>query len=179
MGFTLEEIKYINQDSIKNKISNYEQEILNLQEKIKNLKQFFLPKEGNESKMIFVNDEKAIGKWGLLGVAESKQKALEEDYIFDEYNIKELYLMPNGESYWVISWTKDTIFISGRPNHYEIINDKLYLTISDYLDSKQSKVVVYYNIDHNNYNVENIKQKDNTNIEFFKDEKVVGYVTFR
>ena len=75
---------------------------------------------------MFVNDEQAKGKWALLGVAETKEGAKEENFVDDDYNIKELYLLPNGEPYWVISWTKDTIYIGGRPNHYEIVGDKLY-----------------------------------------------------
>ena len=126
MGFSLEEIKYFNKESIKNKIKNYEQEILNLQSKIKVLKQFSFKEGENDLKMMFVNDESAKGKWSLLGIAENKEEALNENFMEDDYNIKELYLMPHGESYWVISWTKDTIFIGGRPNLYEIIDDKLY-----------------------------------------------------
>ncbi len=174
MGFSLEEIKYFNKESIKNKIKNYEQEILNLQSKIKVLKQFSFKEGENDLKMMFVNDESAKGKWSLLGIAENKEEALNENFMEDDYNIKELYLMPHGESYWVISWTKDTIFIGGRPNLYEIIDDKLYLTITDYLDSKNSKVAVYYNVSHDDYTVEDIKQKDNVNVEFIKDERVVG-----
>ncbi len=174
MGFTLEEIKYFNKDSIKNKIINYEQEIVNLKSKIKVLKQFSFSEGKDDLKMMFVNDEQAKGKWALLGVSETKDDALKEYFMDDEYNINELYLMPNGESYWVISWTKDTIFIGGRPNHYEIINDKLYLTVTDYLDPKNSKVAVYYNVDHNDYTIEDIKQKDNVNVPFVNDERVVG-----
>ncbi len=174
LGFSLEEIKYFNKDSIKGKIDNYEQEILNLQSKIKILKQFSLSKGRNDLKMMFVNDEQAKGKWALLGVAETKEGAKEENFVDDDYNIKELYLLPNGEPYWVISWTKDTIYIGGRPNHYEIVGDKLYLIVTDYIDPKNSKVAVYYNVDHNDYTVEDIKQKDNTSIEFVEDERIIG-----
>ena len=96
LGFSLEEIKYFNKDSIKNKIDNYEKEILNLQDKISILKQFYITEENN-NKMIFVNDEKAIGKWVLQGVCENFEEAQKENYIQDDYNIKELYLLPNGE----------------------------------------------------------------------------------
>ena len=174
MGFSLEEIKYFNKDKIKDKIVNYEQEILKMKEKIKILKQFSLSEERNDLKMMFVNDEKAKGKWALLGVSATMEDAKKEIFRDDDYNINELYLLPNGESYWVISWTKDTIFIGGRPNHYEIINDKLYLTVTDYLDPKNSKVAVYYNVDNNDYTVDDIKQKDNTNINFIFDERVIG-----
>ncbi len=174
LGFSLEEIKYFNKDKIKEKINNYEQEILNLQSKIKVLKQFSLFEERNDLKMMFVNDEQAKGKWALLGVAATKEDAEAESFMDDDYNIKELYLLPNGESYWVISWTKDTIFIGGRPNHYEIVGDKLYLTVTDFIDPKNSKVAIYYNVDHNDYTVEDIKQKDNTNVDFIEDERVVG-----
>lgn len=174
MGFSLEEIKYFNKDKIKAKINNYEQEILNLQSKIKILKQFSLLEERNDLKMMFVNDEAAKGKWALLGVAETKEEAKKENFIDDDYNIPELYLLPNGEPYWVIAWTKDTIYIGGRPNHYEIKGDKLYLMVTDALDPKNSKVAVYYNVDHHDYTIDDIKQKDNTNMEFVADERVIG-----
>lgn len=174
MGFSLEEIKYFSKDKIREKIKNYEHEILEMKEKIKILKQFSLSEERNDLKMMFINDEQAKGKWALLGVAENLERAKEEQFEDDDYNINELYLLPNGEPYWVISWTKDTIYIGGRPNHYEIVGDKLYLTVADSLDIKNSKVAVYYNVDHNDYTLEDIKQKDNTNIEYVADERVIG-----
>ena len=174
MGFSLEEIKYFNKDSIKNKIANYEQEILNIQSKVKILKQFSLSEGRNDLKMMFVNDEEAIGKWALLGVAEDLERAKEEQFVADDYNIKELYLLPNGEPYWVIAWTKDTIYIGSRPNHYEIVGDKLYLTVTDSLDPKNFKVACYDNVDHNEYTVEDIKQKDNTDVPFVSDESIIG-----
>ncbi len=175
LGFSLEEIKYFTKDSIKSKITNYEQEILNLQNRIKILKQFSLQEEGRDLKMIFVNDENAKGKWLLLGIAEDIDKAKEEKFIEDnDYIINELYLLPNGEEYWVISWTKDYIYIANRPNHYEIIDNKLYLTITDEIDPKNSKVVVYTNVDHKDYTVDEIGIKDNTNVDFIRDEKIVG-----
>ena len=173
LGFSLEEIKYFNKDSIKNKIDNYEKEILNLQDKISILKQFYITEENN-NKMIFVNDEKAIGKWVLQGVSENLEEAQKENYIQDDYNIKELYLLPNGEEYWVISWTKDNIYINGIPYHYDIINNKLYLKITDDLDPNNFKIVVYNNINHKSYTKDDIKQKDDINISFTQDQNVIG-----
>ena len=174
MGFSLEEIRHFSKDKIKDKISNYEQEILNLKSRIKVLKQFSLSNERNDLKIMFINDEETQGKWTLLGIAETIEEAKKENFRDDDYKINELYLLPNGEPYWVISWTKDTIFIGGKPNHYEIIGDKLYLTVADFLDIKNSKVAVYYNVDHNDYTLEDIKQKDNIDVEFVTDERVIG-----
>ncbi len=174
MGFSLEEIKYFSKDSIKNKIANYKQEILDLQSRIKLLQQFSLEERNSDSKMIFVNDEKAIGKWTLLGIANTIDDAKNENFIDDEYNIKELYLLPNGEEYWVISWTKDTIYINEIPNHYEIINDKLYLTVTNRIDPKNSKVAVYNNVNHNSYTLEEIGQKDDINVKFIPDIDIIG-----
>ena len=174
MGFSLEEIRHFSKDKIKDKISNYEQEILNLKSRIKVLKQFSFSNERNDLKIMFINDEETQGKWTLLGIAETIEEAKNENFRDDDYKINELYLLPNGEPYWVISWTKDTIFIGGKPNHYEIIGDKLYLTVADFLDIKNSKVAVYYNVNHNDYTLEDIKQKDNIDVEFVTDERVIG-----
>ncbi len=174
LGFSLEEIKFFKQESIRQKIANYEKEILNLQSKIKSLKQFDLPTKGNDLKMLFVNDELALGKWVLRGIAKTREDADANNFGEDDYNIQELYLLPQGEPYWVISWTKDTIFIAGKPNHYEIVGNKLYLTVTDEIDLSNSKVAVYENVDHHHYSIDDIRQKDNTQIEFIADERVVG-----
>ena len=174
LGFSLEEIKTIKNVNIEDKIKDYQNQIQDLKDKINNLKHFSLQKGRNDLEMIFINDERVIGKWGLLGVAQDIESAKEEKFLEDDYKIQEIYLLPKGELYWVISWTKNTIYINGRPNHYELINDKLYLTIMDPLDMKNSKVAVYYNIDNKAYRIEDIKTKDNTNVPYVADGRLVG-----
>ncbi len=174
LGFTLDEIKNFSSQEIANKIKQFEKEIENIKEKITNLEEFSLQGKKVLNMLNFINDENAIGKWELLGISLNIEDAENNKYVEDDYNIKELYLLPKGEKYWVISWTKGIIYINGNPNSYEIKGDKLYLTLKDPYDSKDSKVVVYQNANHNNYSVEDIKHKDNTNIEFKEDKEVVG-----
>ena len=174
LGFTLDEIKNYSSQEIANKIKQFEKEIASIKEKISNLEEFSLQGKKVLNMLNFINDENAIGKWKLLGVSLNREDAENNKYIEDDYNIKELYLLPNGEKYWVISWTKGIIYINGNANTYEIDNNKLYLTIKDPYNNSDSKVVVYQNIDHNSYSVEDIKHKDNTNIEFREDKEVVG-----
>ena len=90
MGFSLEEIRHFSKDKIKDKISNYEQEILNLKSRIKVLKQFSLSNERNDLKIMFINDEETQGKWTLLGIAETIEEAKNENFRDDDYKINEL-----------------------------------------------------------------------------------------
>ncbi len=174
LGFTLDEIKNFSSIEIAKKIKQFEKEIANIKEKITNLEEFSLQGKKVLNMLNFINDENAIGKWKLLGISLNTEDAKNNKYIEDDYNIKELYLLPNGEKYWVISWSKGIIYINDNPNSYEIEDNKLYLKVVDPLSNKDSKVVVYQNINHNSYSVEDIKHKDNTNIEFREDKEVVG-----
>ena len=175
LGFSLKEIKHFDDKQISNKIKEFELEILDMKNKISTLKDFSLHGKKVLEMQNFINDERAIGKWCLLGVAENLEKAKNEKFMEDDFHIQELYLLPNGEAYWVISWTKNTIYINGRPYCYEIINDKLYLTITDLLDSSLSKVVVYYQADNKEYTQGEIKNKDKTDIAFVADSEIVGF----
>ncbi len=55
----------------------------------------------------FMNDDEAIGKWQLLGVSKTLEEGKKGEFVKDGYSIDTLYLMPNGENYWVISWNKN------------------------------------------------------------------------
>ncbi len=174
LGFTLEEIHNFDKVIIKDKIKDLKKELNNIENKIANLEKFSL--KGKEVLKLseFVNDEKAVGKWSLLGVSENINLAKEEKYMEDDYNIKDLYLLPNGKEYWIIHWTKGIIYINEVSCPYEIVDNKMYITIKDPINKEESKVATYYNVDREEYDIESIKYKDDTNIEFEEDKEVVG-----
>lgn len=172
LGFSLEEIKNFSEDEIQNKIKDYNERVKDLKRKLTTLKELsFKGKEVLE--MRFINDENAIGKWQLVGIAENMECAKKEEFVEDDFRIKELYLMPNGEQYWVISWTKGIIKINGVEDPYEITDDKMYVTINSNFD--ESKIAVYKKIDNKEYKAEDIRIKDDINLEFIEDKNIIGF----
>lgn len=174
LGFSLEEIKYFKMSEIKDKIKDYENKILNIKEQIYNLKELsFKGKEVLKMRK-FINDERVIGKWELLGVALNLDMAKNKNFVSDDYQIKELYLLPEGKQYWVISWTKDIIYINGKENNYQIDKDKMYLTIEGEKEG-EIKIATYKKIDSREYDEEEIKVKDNINVDYVEDKNLVGF----
>ena len=175
LGFSLEEIKYFKESEIKNKIIDYENKILKIKEQIRDLKELSI--KGKEKLIMkkFINDERVIGKWNLLGVSNTIEEAKKNIYIEDDYAIKELYLMPEGQEYWVISWTKDIIYLAGKVCPYEIDNNKMFIKIKDDLDENIYKVKKKKKVDSKIYTEEEIKVKDDINIDFVSDSNLVGF----
>lgn len=175
LGFSLDEIKYFDESEIKNKIQDYESKILKIEEQIRNLKRLSLNGREVLKMKKFINDERVIGKWNLLGVSENFEDAKQNKFMEDDYAIKELYLMPEGEEYWVISWTKDVIYIAGKECPYEIKNDKMFVKIKDDFDEKKYKVSIYEKENSKVYTEEEIKIKDDINVDFIEDKDLVGF----
>ena len=174
LGFSLEEIKYFSDEKIKSKIKDYKNEILDINKKILSLQELSF----NERKvldMAFVNDKAVVGKWKLLGVSSDMNNVKKGNYMEDDYDIKELYFLPNGRKYWVISWTKGIVTIGKTQNKYEIIDDKMYITIKDSFDQNDSKVVVYEKVDNREYTEDEIAIKDDINLPFVPDNRLNGF----
>lgn len=176
LGLPLKEIIDFdfNQTTIDKKIKEYEQEIYKIQNNIHILSSF-LKKEEIKNMKPFTNDEYAIGKWQLLGVSQNEEEASKSKYYEDDFNIKELYLMPNGQEYWVIKWTKGYIYINRRACPYELNDNKMYLKILDAYDDTIYKVATYEKIDDKVYTEEEIRIKDDTSISFIQDDKIQGF----
>ena len=81
--------------------------------------------------------------------------------------------MDKGLEYWVISWTKNIIYIKNEPYNYEIEDNKLYLTLTGLFDDEE-KVAVYEKIDDKHYTVKEIMIKDNTDVPFVEDNDLTG-----
>ncbi len=174
LGFSLTEIKNFKVSEVQEKIKDYKIKVINIQKQINQLQEISLKgKEGLKMKR-FINDERVIGKWDLVGIASNIEEAKANKFIQDDYQIKQLYLLPKGKQYWVISWTKDIIFINGRENHYQIDNDIMYLFVKGN-EENEIKIAIYKKIDDKEYTIEDIKVKDNTDIDYIEDKNLVGF----
>jgi hypothetical protein len=181
LGFSLDEIKSFSTEDLNEKIKNYENQIMNLKKNIYTLE--CLSKDGKERKTMktFINDENAIGKWELVGVAKTKNDFINNNLLDlndeqnDDVSIKDLYLMENGKNYWVVSWTKGIIYICGNEYPYEINNDLMYVKFIDPINTDNYKTAVYKRIDRKNHTLSEIENKDDINIPFEKDEKLIGF----
>ena len=172
LGFSLEEIKNYDEKRLKGKIEEYKQKIVKLNSNI-NILENLNNIEGREK---FLNDELAIGKWSLKGIANTKEEAKKQ--IFEDgltFNIKELFLMENGQPYWIISWTKNIIYIKGRKNPYEIENNLMYVEILYPDDNSVYMVAVYEKENGKKYTIDEIRKKDKFNGYFKEDIKLIGF----
>ena len=121
LGFELSEIKELDDELIENKISEYKKKINIMKSHISTLNSLLDSREEKIKNMkTFVNDEDAIGKWSLVGLAKNKKEFEDGKLLDDDIAIKELYLMEEGKEYWVISWSKNIIYINHKPYTYEI-----------------------------------------------------------
>ena len=177
LGLSLQEIKNFKfeENDINEKVKEYEQKLKDISKNIHTLKSFTQTKGGIKNMKAFINDDIVIGKWKLLGISNTIKEAKDKKFIEDDdFKINELYLMPKGQEYWVIKWTKGFIYIKNNPCPYEIDNDIMYLSVIDPVNGKIGKYAVYEKQDSKEYTREEIQIKDDMNIEFIKDEKLIG-----
>ena len=175
LDFSLEEIKNYDENRIKEKIEEYKSKIFKLNKNIDILNELNLKNKRGEEMISFVNDENAIGKWNLIGISNTKEEA--EKHIFENnlfFKIKELYLMENGRKYWIISWSKNYIYINGSKNPYDIKDNLMFVEIL-YPDESTYIVAVYEKENNNRYNIDDIRKKDKFNGFFKEDNKLIGF----
>lgn len=157
MGFTLEEVKNINPNLLISKVESLKEQMSNLKRNIRHIESII--KKGECNEMVFINDEKVIGKWELLK---------DEPFPF-----KELYFLPKGKEYWVFGWTNGYLKINDVYHPYEIVDNILVLSVID-VNGVIGKKVKFKKIDNKKYFIDEIKQVDDVNYEFINDEKVLG-----
>ncbi len=142
-----------------------------------------------EIQMPFEDDADVVGKWEILG-----NYAVKEDYyenIFCDKNcfygddLKYLYFLPKGESYWCFSWTKGYFIVDGYAmnpvyNEYEIEkrNDATYMliTLREYEASRggEPTYLSLKKVDSNEYSAESVAKKDDLDKVFEEDARVRG-----
>ncbi len=138
--------------------------------------------EPPEEILPFVNDEAVVGKWEIIGIYAVKEDFYDNilcvrNFYGDEQ--KYLYFLPDGERYWSFSWTKGYLN-SPVNNEYETekIGDDLYMFVSlkeyEYTRGGKPTCLVLKKIDSNRYTAKSIAKKDNTDLPFVNDERVIG-----
>ncbi len=157
MGFTLEEIKKINPDLLISKVESLKEQMINIKKNISHIESII--EKGECTEMVFVNDDKVVGKWELL-----------EN---EPFPFKELYFLPNGKEYWVFSWTKGYLKIIDTYHPYEVVDNILVLSVVD-VNGVIGKKVKFRKIDNKEYSIDEIKQIDDVDYEFVNDENVLG-----
>lgn len=175
VGFSIKEIREFTQESIDEKLSEIESQIAKLKDN-RQMLSFLNKQKGEMSMKIFEDDKEAIGKWAYEGSALSK-----EDYLAGKKteqnnpNMNWLYFLPDGKGYWVfVRWTKGMLMhFSGEVYTYEIEGDKLFLTTR--FQGKEREVKVFKKVDSKVYDLREISIKDDINIPFVEDKKVLGY----
>lgn len=135
----------------------------------------------------FENDESIIGKWEAIG-----EYAVKEDF-FEEKECRQnwyyefprvLYFLPEGEKYWCYGWTKGKLLIdtgdTSFVNDYELeqIGLERYMFVSfktyDYRRGGKPRILVLRQVDQNRYSAQGLAKKDDINMPFVPDEKVLG-----
>lgn len=173
LGFELKEIKNLDEKVVANKTRTLQSKIAHLTNSLKEIASLQKDKKGEFIMKNFVNDENAIGHWKLLGLADSMEeaKALKLRHNHD-FKIEEMYLMENGKEYWVLAWTKGVIFINGRKNPYEIVGDKMIVSIT--YDGEIEGYAVYERIDNKNHQIKDFLRVDKVDYPFVVDKKALG-----
>jgi DNA-binding transcriptional MerR regulator len=176
LGFSLDEIKNYDEKLLIYKIEMYKNQIIKLKSNITILESLNINEDINENKNGFINDVEAIGKWKLIGLSNTREEA--ENQNFDNsinFNIKDLYFLENGQPYWIISWSKNKLFIRGIENRYEIEDDLMYVEILYPEDKSIYMVAVYKKEDSKKYTVDEIKKKDKFYKLYHEDYKLIGF----
>ena len=177
LGFSLKEIQNLNEEQIVEKTKQLKLQIKKLNQNINELNSISKNELGELVMKSFVNDEQVVGKWQKIAVVEKKEeyflgKAKNNEEIFP---YPEIYFLPQGNSYWVFSWTKGTLYLKDRKNPYEVVDDVMFVGVVDFKDGNIYNYAVYKKVDSKEYTADEIAIKDNINIPFVKDENAVGF----
>lgn len=135
----------------------------------------------------FENDESVIGKWQVVG-----EYAVKEDFYaqvpckddWDSRYPQIIYFLPQGERYWCYGWTKGKLLVetgdTSSANEYvtEEHNGEKFLFISwksyEYRKGGKPKILVLKQLDNKPYSSKELAKKDNINMPFVNDPKVIG-----
>lgn len=138
--------------------------------------------------LIFEDDEQVIGKWKVVG-----EYAVKEDFYSEQgerresdmgNKDREIYFLPDGEDYWIYSWTKGYLKLDGgdqsclcryqiedyQGSRYMFVENKSY----EYLRGGRPTVLVLEQVDKSRYTKREIAREDDTDMPFVNDERVLG-----
>lgn len=136
----------------------------------------------------FENDERVVGKWGMIG-----EYAVKEDFFEGvtksgatvSEQLQEIYFLPEGKRYWCYAWTKGFLFCRSdggntTANRYtlETIGNELYMFVElksyEYLYGGKPTVLVLRQLDRKKYSEEEIRKRDDVDQPFVLDPCVLG-----
>lgn len=127
-------------------------------------------------KLPFENDEAVVGRWEII--------TKDGDNPSFGGKKRQIYFLPNGEWYWCYSWTKGKFLYDDGVNAYasdyitEQREDGLYMRIKlksyDYSESGKTESIVLKKLDGKRYTKEEIARKDNIDMPFEEDSRVLG-----
>lgn len=176
LGFSLQEIKDFDEQSLKKKVSQLKKEISKLKKNIGILTSLENQK-GEKTMKPFINDEKAIGKWKYVASALSKKAYMEGDfYVEHDIFLKELYFLPEGQGYWIFDrWTKGHIYhFTNVVYNYEIADDKMFVEVFN--ENNEFEILLVFEKENSNaYKIEEIERRDDTNLPFVENGEMVGF----
>ena len=134
--------------------------------------------------MKFINDEQVIGKWEFFDcIRNIDDFSLEEKhYSADDLYFREIYLLPEGERYWIYEgWTKGNLLIHYGGDEpilcykYDIKtidkNEFLFLYVED---ENNKNIQVLRKVSDKKYKKMEIGRRENIDREFISDEAVIG-----
>lgn len=135
----------------------------------------------------FVNDEKIIGKWEIIGEYDNRTEfdlgnKLSDDTIGSKK--REIFFLPKGERYWCYSWSKGKLLIDDGESTYineyttEKEADGLYMFVKlkayDFMQSGKITTLVLRQLDNIHYTADEITRKDNIDMPFVDDKNIIG-----
>lgn len=176
LGFKLAEIKNFNNQSLNIKLKELKREVVKLKNNISNISNLYKNNKGEYIMKNFINDENLVGKWKLIGLANTEEELKSGNYHKEDgFGLNNLTFLPNGESFWVITfWTKGYIFIKDIPMKYFYIDGKLVIAFDYDVSGDIEFYAIYENVDHKKYTINEVRIKDDINKEFIDDEKLKG-----
>lgn len=129
----------------------------------------------------FENDERIIGKWQTITTVDDSDNY--PTLILGDGK-GYLYFLPGGQPYWCFGWTKGKlIFNNGKSrfaNDYRLEQhgDDLYMIVDfkslDFPETGETTSVALRKLDSVRYTSAQIARKDDINIPFVNDERVIG-----
>lgn len=132
----------------------------------------------------FENDEMAIGRWALVDTLACYEQFNHNKTRAKKWT-KEIYFLPNGENFWLYTWTKNYLIYHNNgqitKNRYTIkeINGSTYMFIEMKLFyytrcAGKPEIWVLKKLDSKKYSADDVRNKDEIPIEFINDINVIG-----
>ena len=135
----------------------------------------------------FADDASIVGKWEIIGefaVKEDFYGAVCKDASVYGEQIKEIYFLPRGERYWCFGWTRGKLLHrsgdSSTVNEYttEMYDGSRYMFVAlksyEYRYGGYPTTLVLRQIDNVAYTKKEIARRDNVELPFADDRRVVG-----